>query len=112
MVEGFRSFDWDFVGGFARDLFISEMPGRGGSGETDTTSSGVGGSFSGSRVASVVLDVSGLRPLNPKGEAHSLSQRWKRWKQAFNLYVTGKSVSNDAQKRVLLACCWYERSIT
>ena len=35
------------------------MPGRGGSGETDTTSGGVGGgvggSFSGSRVASVVL---------------------------------------------------------
>ena len=39
---------------------------------------------------------------NPKGEPHSLSQRWKRWKRAFNLYVTGKGVSDDAQTRALL----------
>ena len=51
--------------------------------------------------ASVALDVSCLESFNPKGEPHSLSQRWKRWKRAFNLYVTGKGVSNDAQKRAL-----------
>ena len=49
-----------------------------------------------------VLDVSGLEPGTPKGEANNLSQPWKRWKRAFNLYVTGKDVSNDAQKRALL----------
>jgi len=42
-----------------------------------------------------------LEPFNPKGEPHSLSQRWKRWKRAFNLYVTGKGVSGDAEKRAL-----------
>ena len=42
------------------------MPGRDGSGETDTTSSGVGGSLGGSGVASVVLDVSGLELFNRK----------------------------------------------
>ena len=79
------------------------MPGRDGSGETDTTSSGVGGSLGGSGVASVVLDVSGLELFNRKREAHNLSQRWKRWKWAFNLYRTGKGVSNNAQKRALLS---------
>ena len=74
------------------------MPGGGGSGETNATNGAVGGSG----MASVSLDVSGLEPFNPKGEIHSLSQRWKRWKRAFNLYVTGKGVSNDAQKRALL----------
>ena len=50
---------------------------------------------------SVALDVGCLKPFNPKGEPHSLSQRWKRWKRAFNLYVTGKGVSDDGQKRAL-----------
>ena len=78
------------------------MPGRDGSGVTDTTSGALGvggsfrGSFSGSGVASVVSDFSGLEPFNPKGQEHNLSQR------AFNLYVTGKGVSNDTQKRALL----------
>ena len=48
------------------------------------------------------LDVSGLELETPKGESNNLSQRWKRWKRAFNLNVTGKDVSNDAQKRALL----------
>ena len=43
-----------------------------------------------------------MEPFNTKGEAQNLSQRWKKWKRAFNLYVTGKGVSNDAQKRALL----------
>lgn len=76
------------------------MPGHGGSDET--TSGAVGSSVNGSGMATVALDVSGLEPFNPKGEAHNLSQRWKRWKRAFDLYVTGKGISNDAQKRALL----------
>ena len=74
------------------------MPGGGGTGETNTTSGAVGGSGN----ASVTLEVGGLEPFNTKGEAQNLSQRWKKWKRAFNLYVTGKGVSNDAQKRALL----------
>jgi len=50
---------------------------------------------------SVALDVGCLEPFNPKGEPRSLSQRLKRWKRAFNLYVTGKGVSDDAEKRAL-----------
>ena len=38
---------------------------------------------------------------NPKGEPHSLSQKWKRWKRAFDLYITGKGVSDEEQKRAL-----------
>ena len=74
------------------------MPGGGGTGETNTISGAVGGSGN----ASVTLEVGGLEPFNTKGEAQNLSQRWKKWKRAFNLYVTGKGVSNDAQKRALL----------
>ena len=74
------------------------MPGGGGSGETNTTSGAVGGSGN----ASVTLEVGGLEPFNTKGEAQNLSQRWKKWKRAFNLYVTGKRVSNDAQKQALV----------
>lgn len=61
-----------------------------GSEKNCTTSGDVGGSLSGSGVASVVLDVSGLEPFNLKGEANNLSLRWNRWKWAFNLYVTAK----------------------
>ena len=95
LVEDFAE---DFVEDFDKDLFISAMPGGGGSGETNTTSGAVGGSGN----ASVTLQVGGLEPFNTKGEAQNLSQRWKKWKRAFNLYVTGKGVSNDAQKRALL----------
>ena len=49
----------------------------------------------------VTLGVGCLEPFNPKGEPHSLSQRWKSWKRAFNLYVTGKGVKDDEQKRAL-----------
>ena len=100
--QGFRrefqcfieDFAEDFVEDFDKDLFISAMPGGGGSGETNTKSGAVGGSGN----ASVTLEVGRLKPFNTKGEAQNLSQRWKKWKRAFNLYVTGKGVSNDAQK--------------
>ena len=53
-------------------------------------------------MTSVSLDVTGLEPFHPKGEVLNLSQRWKKWKRAFSLYVTGKGVSNDAQKMGVL----------
>ena len=73
------------------------MPG----GETEGASGGSSGALDSSGRTSVALDVGCLESFNPKGEPHSLSQRWKRWKRAFNLYVTGKKVSNEAQKRAL-----------
>ena len=73
------------------------MPG----GEIEGGSGGSSGASSSSGRTSVALDVGCLEPFNPKGEPHSLSQRWKRWKRAFNLYVTGKGVSDDGQKRAL-----------
>ena len=69
--------------------------------ETDGASGGSSGASDSSGRNSVALDVSCLEPLNRKEEPHSLSQRWKRWKRAFNLYVIGKGVSDDAQKRAL-----------
>ena len=48
------------------------------------------------------LDVGSLEAFNPKGNSHGLSQRWKRWKRAFDLYVSGKGMTNDLQKRFLL----------
>ena len=70
-------------------------------GETEGANGGSSGASDSSGRTSVALDVGCLESFNPKGEPHSLSQRWKRWKRAFNLYVTGKGVSNDAQKRAL-----------
>ena len=73
------------------------MPG----GKTEGASGGLSGASDSSGRTSVALDVGCLESFNPKGEPHSLSQWWKRWKRAFNLYVKGKGVSNDAQKRAL-----------
>ena len=50
----------------------------------------------------VSLDVGSLEAFNSMGDPHGLSQRWKRWKRAFNLHVSGKGVTNDLQKRSLL----------
>ena len=36
------------------------------------------------------------------GDPHGISQRWKKWKRTFKLYLTEKGVTDDAQKRDLL----------
>ena len=83
------------------------MPG----GEIEGGSGGSSGASSSSGRTSVALDVGCLKPFNPKGEPHSLSQRLKRWKRAFNLYVTGKGVSvftcrgNGRSGNLLHTCC-------
>ena len=76
---------------------VSAMPG----GETENSGSSGSGSSTSTSSVSVVLDVGSLEPFNPKVEPHGLSQRWKKWKRAFDLYVTGKGVTNDGQKRGL-----------
>ena len=38
---------------------------------------------------------------NPKGEPHSLSQKWKRWKRAFCTLQRKLGVLDEEQKRAL-----------
>ena len=67
----------------------------------------VGESESSSRTESsgssvmVSLDVGLLVLFDTKGDPHGLSQRWRKWKRLFKLYLTGKGVTNDSQKRAL-----------
>ena len=57
---------------------------------------------SGGTTVKQVFEVRDLPCFDPKGEPNSLSVRWKRWKRAFNLYVTSKGVTNESQKVALL----------
>ena len=50
----------------------------------------------------VSLDVGSLAAFDTKGDPHGLSQRWRKWKRSFKLYLPGKGVTDDAQKRALL----------
>ena len=49
-----------------------------------------------------ILEVRGLPCFDPKGEPNSLSVRWKRWKRAFNLYLTSKGITKEDHKVALL----------
>ena len=53
-------------------------------------------------VTPVAVEVGGLQPFQVKGDPHSISQRWRKWKRAFELYVLGKGITSDSQKRGLL----------
>lgn len=46
--------------------------------------------------------VQGLRHFDPAGDTTLLSSRWKRWKRAFNLFVTARGVTKPEQKLALL----------
>ena len=50
----------------------------------------------------VAKEVSSLQPFQVKGDPHSIWQYWRKWKRAFELYVLGKGITNDSQKRGLL----------
>ena len=78
-------------------IYFFMMPG-GGSNEGD------GSSMSASSEVStpVAVEVGSLQPFQVKGDPHSDSQRWRKWKRAFQLYVLGKGITNDSQKRGLL----------
>ena len=50
----------------------------------------------------VSLDVGSLAAFDTKGDPHGLSQRWRKWKRSFKLYLSGEGVTDDPQKRALL----------
>ena len=35
----------------------------------------------------------------------NLAQRWKKWKQSFEFYLSASATDNDSQMRVLLLYC-------
>ncbi|XP_022788129.1 uncharacterized protein LOC111328046 [Stylophora pistillata] len=65
-----------------------------GDGSSASTSSGVS--------TPLAVVVGSLQSFQVKGDSHSVSQRWRKWKRAFQLYVLGKGITNDWQKRGLL----------
>ena len=72
------------------------MPG--GSDETESsaraaTNSGV--------LTPVAVEVGGLQPIQAKVDPHSISQGWRKWERAFELYVLGKGIASDSQKHGL-----------
>lgn len=88
------SFKWAL---FLVVAYIVVMPG--GSSEAGTSESAASSSGVSTPVA---VEVGGLQPFQVKGDPHSISQRWRKWKRAFQLYVLGKGITNDSQKRGLL----------
>ncbi len=61
---------------------------------------GGGGSASANLAATplIAVDLGGIRPFDPKGDPHSISPQWKKWKRTFELYILRKGVVADAQK--------------
>ena len=53
-------------------------------------------------VTPVAVEDGSLQPFQVKGDPHSNSQRWRKWKRAFELYVLGKGITSNSQKRGLL----------
>ena len=47
-------------------------------------------------------DIGSLQPFNVKGDPHSISQLWKKWKRSFQLYLAGKEIASTTHKRELL----------
>ena len=66
-----------------------------------TSHAGGGGVAGGLGGSQVVTDV-GLPCFNPKDDPTTLGSRWKRWKSAFQLYLTSKGVTADGQRLALL----------
>ena len=67
-----------------------------------TSHAGGGGVAGGLGGSQVVTDVGGLSFFNPKDDPTTLGSRWKRWKHAFQLYLTSEGVTGDGQKLTLL----------
>ena len=80
-----------------RDVVWCEA--RGGSDETGRSASGATNS---GVLTSVAVEVGGLQPFQVKGDPHSISQRWRKWKRALELSVLGNGITSDSQKRGLL----------
>ena len=78
-------------------IYVFMMPG-GGSNKGDGCSASASSEVS----TPVAVEVGSLQPFQVKGDPHSVVQRWRKWKRAFQLYVLGKGITNDSQKRGLL----------
>lgn len=90
---------------YIRDIIFIEkeiMPATGTPVEQESNPSAPSSTNSGGASAKQILEVRDLPCFDPKGEPNSFSARWKRWKRAFNLYVTSKGVTNEGQKVALL----------
>ena len=71
-------------------------------GGSDETGGSASAATNSGVVTAVAVEVGGLQPFQVKGDPHSISQRWRKWKRAFELYVLGKGITSDSQKRGLL----------
>ena len=78
-------------------IYFFMMPG-GGSNDGDGSSASASSEVS----TQVAVEVGSLQPFQVKGDPHSILQRWRKWKRAFQLYVLGRGITNDSQKRGLL----------
>ena len=47
-------------------------------------------------------DTSELCAFNVNGEASSIAAKWKGWRRAFKLYIAGKDIKDDKQRKALL----------
>ena len=72
------------------------MPGGG-----DDTALARTGEGSGGVSVMLSVDVGSLAAFDTKGDPNGISQRWKKWRRSFGLYLTGKGVTDDKQKRAL-----------
>jgi transposase InsO family protein len=52
-----------------------------------------------------MLEIGSIPNFDCKGEISTLSQRWQRWKRAFELFVASKAITDTTQKRALLLHC-------
>lgn len=48
------------------------------------------------------LDLKPPPPFDAEGDSSSLAQRWKDWRERFNMYTVAANIKDDAQKRAVL----------
>ena len=77
-------------------IYFFMIPG-GGSYEGDGSSASASSEVS----TPVAVEVGSLQPFQVKGDPHFVSQWWRKWKRAFQLYVLCKGIRNDSKKRGL-----------
>ncbi|CAB3991399.1 hypothetical conserved 1030, partial [Paramuricea clavata] len=49
-----------------------------------------------------ILDLKPPPPFDAEGDNSSLAQRWKEWRERFNMYTVAANIKDDAQKRAML----------
>ena len=52
-----------------------------------------------------LIELNGVGKFDPNAEPSQLNQAWKRWHRSFELFATGKGVSDPDQKKALLLHC-------